>query len=145
MTDLDIKPGETWLRRDGGKARIYATDGSGLYPIHGALEIAGGWTHDAWTREGSFGREGGHQLDLIRRNDWRAELAPIWAVLRPEYRWLAMDRGGSWWAYQKEPEIKIGKRTFAYQVDCGLLDIVRMPTPDCDWTKTCVERPEEPK
>ena len=46
------KPVQT---RDGRKARIYATDGGGVYPVHGALQDAGWvWLPHVWT---SAGRE----------------------------------------------------------------------------------------
>ena len=148
MTDLDPKPGETWLRRDGGKARIYATDGRGPHPIHGSAENPDGWAISIWGRDGSiWGRDGNaggarqHPHDLIRRYDWRDELAPIWAVLKPEYRWMAMDEDGEWWAYRKEaPDMNHD----TWGGDGERLDpaLLSLPTPDCDWSETCVERPE---
>ena len=144
MTDLDIKPGETWLRRDGGKARIYATDGGAPCPIHGAVECDGEWWFETWTKKGTVFESNGHSRDLIRRIDWRDDLAPIWAVLRPEYRWLAMDADGDdpWMAFTTGPRDK-PETADAIWLGTGVrLRAVKMPTPYCDWTETCTERPE---
>ena len=145
MTDLDFKPGETWLRHDGGKARIYATDGAGLYPVHGAVESDNGWSSEVWTEDGKFlDNVDLHDYDLIRRVDWRADLAPIWAALRPEYRWVAMNDYGLWCAYKKKPIPSLDTGQFFDDGDRPRVELAGfyMPTPDCDWTKTLTERPE---
>ncbi|MEN6532709.1 MAG: hypothetical protein ABFD89_03550 [Bryobacteraceae bacterium] len=56
MPALDFsKPVQT---RDGRPARIYATDGGGKYPIHGAVFLSGDstsdpwWVVETWTAEG---------------------------------------------------------------------------------------------
>jgi hypothetical protein len=38
--------------RDGREARIYATDGEGDFPIHGATLNSGGWCADCWMIDG---------------------------------------------------------------------------------------------
>lgn len=46
---------------DGGVAvRIYAVDGGGSFPIHGAYDRGAGWQNACWTRDGyySFQRVG---------------------------------------------------------------------------------------
>ena len=141
MTTLDIRPGETWLRRDGGKARIYATDGGAPCPIHGAVECDGEWWFETWTKKGTVFESNGHSRDLIRRLDWRADLAPIWAVLKTEYRWIAMRATGHWVAYTDKPELD---RNNFWSVNLGTTSIahLRMPIPDCHFTETLTERPE---
>ena len=58
MTDQTGKhtfeAGETYRTRDGREARIYATDGSTDYPIHGAVKMAGGWVPKTWLLDGKF-------------------------------------------------------------------------------------------
>ncbi len=44
-----IGPAKT---RDGREARIYATDGEGDFPIHGATLNSGGWCADCWMIDG---------------------------------------------------------------------------------------------
>ena len=45
------KPGPA-ERVDGTEARIYATDGGGEYPIHGAILVDGSWEVETWTELG---------------------------------------------------------------------------------------------
>lgn len=136
---INPKPGERWLTRGGQIARLYADDGTGPFVLHGAVGDKDGWTADTWTRDGGAGRSPASDLDLIRRYDWREELAPIWAVLKPEYRWIAMDESGDLWCYTLAP--KREERQF-YDSSAKDISFLRMPTPDCPWYETLTERPE---
>lgn len=80
-----------------------------------------------------------NKLDLKPGQDWRDELAPIWAVLRPQYRWMAMDRDGDWWAHKAKPD-----RDVTAFCSPGMRSLIglAMPTPDCPWAETLTERPE---
>lgn len=143
MDKLDIKPGQTWIRRDGGKARIYATDGAGDFQIHGACEIEGGWEVNSWRLDGAYFKKGvENNFDLIRLYDWREELAPIWAVLDPRFSCFAMDEDRRWFLYENEP-IRCDKR---YMLSRGFFEridnLFAMPTPDCPWYETLTMRPE---
>ena len=53
--------------RDGREVRIYATDGSGDYPVHGAVRYAGStvWVPVSWTVRGKRVSECEDVLDLI--------------------------------------------------------------------------------
>jgi len=134
---LDIKPGETWIRRDGGKAITYAVDGGGDHPIHGAVEQRDGSIICSWTKNGSFIDEDyGHQYDLIRKYDWREELAPIWAVLQPTYKAVAEVQPNIWYAYTT------AEQRFANISAYIRLQGLVLPVPDCDWTETWTVRPE---
>ncbi len=65
MIDTIFKPGE-YVTRDGRKARVYATNGAGIYPIHGATENRNElWTVQKWREDGGFLDEGIHSLDLM--------------------------------------------------------------------------------
>ena len=140
--ELDIQPGQTWLCRDGvTKARIYATDGVGSQPIHGAIEDHRGWCSETWAHHGRFWSEGEHPYDLIRRIDWREELAPIWAVLKPEYRWVAMNASGQWLAFALRNRPARAESVFWSQGEHFPLHALRTPTPDCPWHETLTERP----
>ena len=140
MDKIDPKPGEIWLRRDGGKARIYALDGAGEFPIHGATEHEDGWHLDSWTSKGSFWLNEESDFDLIQKYDWREELKPIWAVLKPEYRWIAMDADQSWYAFMKTPvECETEWDTRGRYTSFGEFTL---PTPNCPWYETLTERPE---
>ena len=139
---INHKPGERWLTRGGRIARLYADDGTEPFVLHGAVGDKDGWTADTWTRDGGAGRFPASDLDLIRRYDWREELAPIWAVLKPEYRWIAMDRNVLWEAYMAVPERCSDD---CYRSTDGVwvrLNAFVMPTPGCPWYETLTERPE---
>ena len=47
---IDIK--KTYKTRTGVDVRIYATDGGGEYPVHGAINYDGEWFPRHWTAEG---------------------------------------------------------------------------------------------
>jgi len=52
--------------RDGYEYRIYATDGSKDYPIHGAVHLNGlGWQLQKWTHNGQHSYDVVTSLDLI--------------------------------------------------------------------------------
>lgn len=68
MTDCIFKAGEEYVTRDGGKARIYATDSGGQLPIHGAVTMAGDcqWYINEWTSSGRYlASEAPHPNDLM--------------------------------------------------------------------------------
>jgi hypothetical protein len=49
-----IDPKKQYKTRDGREVRIYAVDGEGQYPIHGAIREPCGWVSAKWTRDGSW-------------------------------------------------------------------------------------------
>ena len=50
--------------RDGQDVRLYAIDGRGDCPVHGAIEGDHGWIVHTWCNDGLWA-EGVHALDLI--------------------------------------------------------------------------------
>ena len=143
MNELDIKPGQVWVRRDGGKVRIYATDGAGPYPIHGAFETKSGWRIAFWSLHGGYLHSSlERSFDLIRLYNWREELAPIWAALHPRFKCFAMDDDGEWFLYEHKPT-RERKRYALSTGECWLINhLFNMPTPDCPWYETLTMRPE---
>lgn len=68
MTKLNLKDIKTGrVRTDGGlEVRIYATDGDGDFPIHGATKHEDGWEAETWTREGRYAiSNNDHSRDLV--------------------------------------------------------------------------------
>ena len=73
---IDIN--KQYRTRDGREVRIYATDGGGPQPIHGAISGLNFWSTANWSKNGSYtvvyGQE--HDNDLIevrprhKRNVW---------------------------------------------------------------------------
>lgn len=47
-----IDPNKKYRTRDGREVRIYAVDGGGEYPVHGAYEFNGRWQCTQWTATG---------------------------------------------------------------------------------------------
>jgi hypothetical protein len=66
-----IELGKQYKTRDGCEVRIYAVDGGGRFPVHGAVKLDDGtWRQEEWTLTGSYnGEKDGHTLpnalDLI--------------------------------------------------------------------------------
>jgi len=141
MDKIDPKPGEIWTCRDGGKARVYAVDGGHDSPIHGAVRTDCGWDPLTWLKNGWVFEYGPNGFDLISKYDWREELKPIWAVLKPEYRWVAMDDDGEWFTFRNLPrQEKYGWGDATGTAGC--IRPINIPTPDCPWYETLTERPE---
>lgn len=142
MYKIDPKPGEIWICRDGEKARIYAVDGRHDSPIHGAVRTDCGWDPLTWLKNGRVSEYGPNGFDLIQKYDWREELKPIWAVLKPEFRWVAMDKGGVWYVYDNKPRVESDEEYWDVASEFEGLHALSMPTPDCPWYKTLTKRPE---
>lgn len=61
-----IDKNKQYRTRDGREVRIYATDGIGAYPVHGATRGSQGWTPEKWTAGGLFFFDGSHREgDLV--------------------------------------------------------------------------------
>jgi len=60
-----IDKSKTYKTRDGGEVRIYATDGGGLFPVHGAIRTHGGWESTSWTKSGVLYVNDESCVDLI--------------------------------------------------------------------------------
>jgi len=50
---MKIEVGKLYKTRCGDKVRIYATDGAGSWPIHGAALESEGWCDESWSSLGS--------------------------------------------------------------------------------------------
>ena len=60
MIDINKK----YRTRGGQEVRIYATDGTGSHPVHGAVKISIGWISCCWMREGFHKvNEGFHKVN----------------------------------------------------------------------------------
>jgi hypothetical protein len=58
-----ISKDKQYTTRDGREVRIYATDGGGTYPIHGAIERREGWVSASWGSTGYVVSPGREMLD----------------------------------------------------------------------------------
>ena len=66
MDKLDFTKPDELQTRDGRAVRIYATDGLGIYFVHGAIKNNKGWIQDRWDDEGANYRSYGAN-DLVRK------------------------------------------------------------------------------
>ena len=48
-----IEQNKQYETMDGSEARVYATDGGGDTPIHGAVKTQGGWIASVWDKDGN--------------------------------------------------------------------------------------------
>lgn len=61
--------------RDGCEVRIYATDGEGEFPIHGAVKLDQGWAVFNWGIEGKWNRPCGEcDWDLVQAPEPKKKL-----------------------------------------------------------------------
>jgi len=49
-----IDPNKQYRTRDGREVRIYAVDGGGDFPIHGAIYSDRGWASEGWDCDGKL-------------------------------------------------------------------------------------------
>jgi hypothetical protein len=130
--------------KDGTPVRIYATDGGGKFPVHGAVFNKDDcrWTILTWTITGSLyltGDEHGLDLDL---SDWKEKIP--WDCLRPEIKVVARDDDGRWFGYLEEPELKMDGQYKIWRseiMNCPLKAIT-MPQGPSDWKEAIARRPE---
>ena len=138
---MKITVGE-YLTRNGNKARVYATDGGGSFPVHGAVYTNGEWEQEKWTPNGCMhinGREA--PWDLMTHKDWREALTPIFDALAPEYRFVAMDANGNWYAYTALPTLSSDKMHWSPSNGEGaLLHLLAMPKSPAPCAETLTAR-----
>ena len=60
---IDIN--KQYRTRNGREVRIYATDGAGIRPVHGAIKTDEGWVREDWSSDGGFGGNMRFSDDLI--------------------------------------------------------------------------------
>lgn len=82
MTTITLK---THAPRNGVEWRLYATDGGGWYPLHGAVFEDGKWRVENWTADGKIGAHSESDFDLIPRPPKPVERWMNW------YLWRAHD------------------------------------------------------
>ena len=70
---MNIDITKKYTTRSGLPVRIYATDGAGQHPIHGAIKYEGGWDDNTWCADGAYtAGDAGGSRSLIPVKMWRA-------------------------------------------------------------------------
>jgi hypothetical protein len=91
---IDIN--KQYRTRDGREVRIYATDGGGPCPIHGAIRGLNFWSTANWSKNGSYtvsyGQEHDNDLIEVRPRHKRTVWVTVWSngytetSSKPEWR-----------------------------------------------------------
>lgn len=97
---MKIEAGKYYKTRAGNKARVYATDGHGDFPAHGAVLIDG-WRLEKWTLDGKAIPRGTYPTDLV--SEWTDAVEMDWSVLPKWAMWIAMDASMYWYWYENQP------------------------------------------
>jgi hypothetical protein len=86
---IDIN--KQYRTRDGREVRIYATDGGGPCPIHGAISGLNFWSTANWSKNGSYtvvyGQE--HDWDIIEVRPRHKRT--VWVTVYPMNRYQISD------------------------------------------------------
>jgi len=90
MIDKD----KQYKTRDGREVRIYATDGCGSYPVHGAIKRSEGWINASWGSSGYVVRP---------CRDMPDDLIEIKPRMKFE-RWYVIARNGDYSIWHNKPE-----------------------------------------
>lgn len=87
--------------------------------------------------------ESERRIDAIAQNGNDGEhysAVPSWDDMEPEYKWMAQDEDGGWWAYEVEPYLTTGAWGCAHDHD---YDLIRQDAPNQkNWRNTLQRRPE---
>ncbi len=139
---LAFVAGQHYTTRDGREARVYATDGGGKYPVHGAIRREDGiWNPFAMTTEGA--------MDSFQETE--SDLISLWTP-RPEVNWAAMPAwhdtviksgvAGTWFSGRNLSHDDEGY--VANEPENNRLEIPRShaPTFTGDWRNSKVQRPK---
>jgi len=62
---MKISLDKEYRTRRGHKVRLYAIDGLGTNPVHGARLINGIWEQTSWRRNGAYYADSQYRLDLV--------------------------------------------------------------------------------
>lgn len=146
--------------RNGRDVRLYATDGGGRWPVHGATFSDGIWKISTWNEEGLILSRIIGDLDLVEVTyaEQLAKQIP-WSAIKDGYNAVAMDADGYWRAWRTReghvhcihPDESSGKWLFNFE-DAGMgakflvtgMDAVKMPRVPRDlWQESKVIRPKQ--
>lgn len=109
MKDLKIEAGKFYRTREGHKARIYAADGSGEFPVHGAIYYDdGGCRAVTWTSDGSYMRGDESGIDII--SEWKQTIDDIGfdkSCLPKWAKFIHTNKRGMWFWLDAKPRCAI--------------------------------------
>jgi hypothetical protein len=87
-----IEMGRVYRTRDGREVRIYAVDGSGAVPVHGAIKNTYGWEPYQWIKDGrSYLKDGPEDLIEVKPRIQRE----VWVNVYPTDCTIHNDKDGA--------------------------------------------------
>jgi hypothetical protein len=98
-----ISMGKQYKTRDGREVRIYATDGAGEHPVHGALKSSKGWIYATWDSQGHV---------LNPRRETLEDLIEVKPRMKFE-RWVVVERNGDYSLWLDKPSRASSADAFA--------------------------------
>lgn len=95
---------EFYRTRDGRKARIYALDGGGGYPVHGSILNGNTWLQCSWDKSGKLYFSSEEAGDIIGK--WQEPLDFDWEHCCPPWmNWIARNNDGRWVMFTDKPTV----------------------------------------
>ena len=91
---MQIEVGKLYKTRGGYKYRVYATDGVGKFPVHGAVLMDDGWGFNTLTKDGFSSSEYQSPYDII--SEWVETPEVDWSLYPKWWEYVAMDENGEW-------------------------------------------------
>lgn len=141
---MKIEAGKFYRTRDGRKARVYAVDGGGEFPVHAAIWFMSAWYVSTYNTSGRCNThdddDGDGDDDLIA--EWVDRPVVDWSKMAAWHRWVAMDARGKWFAYDERPKLNVAYWWGAGSVVCEIPP-QHYPTFSGNWKDSLVERPTE--
>lgn len=139
---MNIQPGKFYKTRSGLRVRIYANDGGGNLPIHGAFEDGKDfWRLQNWHCNGGRVWDDGYEdeLDIVSEwpnfeFDWSGP--PKWAD-----RWVAKDGPGEWYCYAEKPSVEPNAQVWRFAKGWPIPKEFA-PKFTGDWTDSLHENPK---
>lgn len=146
MKVLKIETGKYYRTSGGSKVRIYATDGGGDYPVHGAVLLDTVWNSVSWTVSGRYSvDEEEPQLDII--SEWQQTIDDIGfdkSCLPKWAKFIVMDEKGRWYYSIAKPTLTVdgvfGRYWSVYEKFIGIIPPEHTPKNfNGDWKDSLFE------
>ena len=99
----------------------------------------------SYTMEGKFHNQGNITLFPYPVEVVKASIKPSidWSHVKGEYKWLSVDKDGSAYVYEDEPERSGSDYWFSHNGSLNEVNGLASYTPGtCDWQDSLVKRPE---
>jgi hypothetical protein len=140
MNSLQIEVGKYYTTRDGRKVRIYAVDGRGSQPVHGAILREDGWQTNLFNSNGGYFRDSTnpHSSDIIA--PWIEKPKVNWTTMPAWAKWVALDANGRWFYYIDKPNTRQSIWD-PNSSQCNNIPAEYYPTFTGNWEDSLVERP----